>query len=592
MKTKIKNSVKWVVCAALFTVHYPLFTGCSDMLDTDSDLVEFEADNTLDHATDSVYSVLGIVNKMQVIADRTILLGEARADLMVTTDAASDALKRLANFDFSVANKYNVISDYYAVINNCNYFIAHVDTSMVRRGRNVFKPEYAAAKAFRAWTYLQLALNYGEVPLILEPLMTEKDAREAMNQPKANLKDICKTFIDDLAPLADINLPTYGGINGMQSQRFFIPIRVLLGDLCLWSDRYLEAATWYHDFLTDKRDPIQLNVNRSTWPSTTVYTSPSRGYSVSSSDVLTFIPMETSAFDGVVSDLSNIYNSTTKNFYYYEMTYSPALQNLSAAQTYCTEVSVSVSPAVRDTVPAKRDNLRSHLYLGDLRLTSVYDISSYGSDDEFSEYGSNYQRISKLNVDGNRNVTRLNLYRSTMVYLRYAEALNRAGFPQSAMCVLKYGMCQANTSKFVDAVERAQVGSLIYFDPTVYILDNGKTFGDAAYQRYIYGIHSNGSGDAHANKDYVLPQPTLADNAQNRQDTVNYQIPKVEDMIINEMALEGAFEGNRFYDLMRVALRRNDPAYLADPISKRKGSADAELYSRLLNTSNWYLPLD
>ena len=315
MKTKIKNSVKWVVCAALFTVHYPLFTGCSDMLDTDSDLVEFEADNTLDHATDSVYSVLGIVNKMQVIADRTILLGEARADLMVTTDAASDALKRLANFDFSVANKYNAVSDYYAVINNCNYFIAHVDTSMVRRGRNVFKPEYAAAKAFRAWTYLQLALNYGEVPLILEPLMTEKDAREAMNQPKANLKDICKTFIDDLTPLADINLPTYGAINGMQSQRFFIPIRVLLGDLCLWSDRYLEAATWYHEFLTDKRDPIQLNVNRSTWPSTTVYTSPSRGYSVSSSDVLTFIPMETSAFDGVVSDLSNIYNSTTKNFY-------------------------------------------------------------------------------------------------------------------------------------------------------------------------------------------------------------------------------------------------------------------------------------
>ena len=335
-----------------------------------------------------------------------------------------------------------------------------------------------------------------------------------------------------------------------------------------------------------------MSVNRSTWPSTTVYTTPSTGYSVLGSDVLTSIPMETSAFDGVVSDLSNIYNSTDKNFNYYEMTYSPALQKLSAAQTYCTEVSVSVSPAVRDTVPAKRDNLRSNLYLGDLRLTSVYNISAYGSDDEFSEYGSTRQRISKLNVDGNRNVINIYLYRSTMVYLRYAEALNRAGFPQSAMCVLKYGMCQANTSKFVDAVERAQAGALIFFDPTVFILDNGKTFGDAAYQRYIYGIHSNGCGDAHANKDYVLPQPPTA--KATRKDTVDYQIPLVENMIIDEMALEGAFEGNRFYDLMRVALRRNDPAYLADPISKRKGSdsADAELYSRLLDTSNWYLPLN
>ena len=29
-----------------------------------------------------------------------------------------------------------------------------------------------------------------------------------------------------------------------------------------------------------------------------------------------------------------------------------------------------------------------------------------------------------------------------MVYLRYAEALNRAGYPQSAMVILKYGLCQ------------------------------------------------------------------------------------------------------------------------------------------------------
>jgi hypothetical protein len=76
-----------------------------------------------------------------------------------------------------------------------------------------------------------------------------------------------------------------------------------------------------------------------------------------------------------------------------------------------------------------------------------------------------------------------------------------------------------------------------------------------------------------------------------RQDTVNYQMPLVEDMIINEMALEGAFEGYRFYDLMRVALRRGDNAYLADPISLRNGTVDAELREKLMNKENWYLPL-
>ena len=72
---------------------------------------------------------------------------------------------------------------------------------------------------------------------------------------------------------------------------------------------------------------------------------------------------------------------------------------------------------------------------------------------------------------------------------------------------------------------------------------------------------------------------------------MQYQIPLVEDLIINEMALEGAFEGYRYYDLMRVALRRNDPAYLAKPIARRSGTVDAALESFLMDPKNWYLPL-
>jgi hypothetical protein len=53
----------------------------------------------------------------------------------------------------------------------------------------------------------------------------------------------------------------------------------------------------------------------------------------------------------------------------------------------------------------------------------------------------------------------------------------------------------------------------------------------------------------------------------------------------------GAFEGYLFYDLMRVALRRGDNAYLTDPISLRNGTVDAELREKLMNKENWYLPL-
>ena len=82
-----------------------------------------------------------------------------------------------------------------------------------------------------------------------------------------------------------------------------------------------------------------------------------------------------------------------------------------------------------------------------------------------------------------------------------------------------------------------------------------------------------------------------ADSLATRQDTIDYQIPLVEDIIINELALEGSFEGYRFNDLMRVAMRRGDNSYVADRIARRNGTYDAALRARLMERKNWFLPL-
>ena len=569
MITKISKrlliGLSFIICQLSFSV---ALVSCSDMMETSSDLVEFEKDNTLNHTTDSVYSVMGIVNKLQLIADRTVILGETRADLVTATEAASADLKRLSAFELSQDNKYNEVSDYYAVINNCNYYLAHVDTAMQRRGINLFLREYAVVKTYRAWTYLQLAINYGNVPLVTKPLMTEVEAREAMNGPRTGLAEICDYFIKDLTPLVGEELPTYTTHNGMNPQQFFFPMRVVLGDLCLWSGRYEEATRWYHDYLTDEKKPVKMRTSRSTWPNAAELVHPNRNYSATSNDeLLSFIPMEGRVFDGVVSDLPNIYNSTNENYRYFQLMPSTAMRRLSADQTYCFEVASSVRI---DTLFAPKTGLMDNLYAGDLRLCSNYSLSSDGKD-EYSEYNDERQTIKKIWTN------RVPVYRRSMVYLRYAEALNRAGFPQSAMVILKYGVCKDNFEEYVDTTEQAKAGGLIDFDENVFPF------------REALGIHSFGSGDSQVNPYYVLPMPT--DSLATYADTVNYQVPLVEDMIINEMALEGAFEGNRFYDLLRVALRRNDPAYLADPISRRQGEVDDRLRSLLMNPQNWYLPL-
>ena len=562
----MKNN-KLLLLAALVI----LLPSCSDMLETESEYVEFEKDNTLNHPTDSVYSVLGIIGKMQIIADRTVLFGEVRGDLVTPTEAASADLKRLANFEFAEDNKYNAVSDYYAVINNCNYYLAHVDTALQRRGRNLFRAEYAAVKSFRAWTYLQLAMAYGQVPLVTDPVMTEKEAREAMNLNRSGITEICQYFINDLTPYAEVELPRFGDINNFDSQQFFIPMKALLGDLCLWAGMYQEAAKWYHDYLTDKRNPIQINYsNRIVWPSATEFVSPVNGYSTTSNtqEVLSFIPMEERVFDGVVSDLSNIYNSTQENNNYFQITPSQAVYDISAAQTYCLE---NKTATTTDTIYVPKTGLYKEIMAGDLRFYSNYNIVSVSGQDKFSEYGPDNQTFRKITA------RYIPTYRRTMVYLRYAEALNRAGYPQSAFTILKHGICQENILNNVDSLERTAADELIAFDANVFTKETS------------IGIHSFGSGDSQDNAYYTLPMPPT--QLATRQDTINYQIPLVEDYIINEMALEGSFEGYRFNDLMRVALRRNDPAYLADPISLRRGTKNEALRALLMETKNWYLPL-
>ncbi len=566
----ITKSIKkyLLACSACCFITATL-TSCSDILETESNLVEFEKDNTLNHPTDSVYSVLGIVNKMQLIADRVVLLGEMRGDLAEVTDAASADLKRLAAFDFSQPNKYNAVSDYYGVINNCNYYLAHVDTALQRRGRTLFRAEYAAVKAFRAWTYLQLAQAYGQVPLVLQPVMTEQEAQQALTMKHSSLQDICNYFIDDLTPYARVELPEFGTIGDWNSKDFFIPMRALLGDLCLWAGRYEEAARWYHDYLNDEQNPIVLSPHRAFWNSVSEFLRPTNGYTVtSSSEVLSVIPMENRVFDGVVSDLRNIFGSTTENNYYYQLTPSAAMRQLSAAQTYCMEYKTDTRT---DTIYIPTVGLPEDILVGDLRLYANYRMTSVGGQDPYSEYSSLRQTINKIVED------RVITYRRSMVYLRYAEALNRTGLPQSAFAILKYGLCPENVVNYVDSLEQEKAGQLISFDANTFTKET------------TFGIHSLGSGDSEVNAFYVLPLPDHA--LSSREDTVQYQIPLVEDLIINEMALEGAFEGYRYYDLMRVALRRNDPAYLAKPVARRSGTVDATLESLLMDSKNWYLPL-
>ena len=70
-------------------------------------------------------------------------------------------------------------------------------------------------------------------------------------------------------------------------------------------------------------------------------------------------------------------------------------------------------------------------------------------------------------------------------------------------------------------------------------------------------------------------------------------VDPVEDLIMEERAMELAYEGHRWFDLMRIARHRSDPAYLAEKVASKFSDEQKreEVINRLMDMNNWYLPL-
>jgi hypothetical protein len=160
--------------------------------------------------------------------------------------------------------------------------------------------------------------------------------------------------------------------------------------------------------------------------------------------------------------------------------------------------------------------------------------------------------ISKYSLDkGVEFSTDIILSRATDLHLELAEALNRAGDEKTALILLNAGFAGEKT------------------------LPPG-------YLKTAWGTNLGVRGRAY-----------LASRTVPKDLVGNERMDYVEDLIMDERAMELAFEGKRWFDLVRIATRRGTPEYLADKVAaKYSDPAIAEqVRIKLMNPANWYLPL-
>ena len=649
MKKNFIYTVTFLLCGAFF------FSSCEDMLNVESDRVEYEFDDwTLN---DSVYSVLGILKSVQQVGDRQVLLNELRADLLSISEAKAVVdIQELSKSIFNVeSNKYLDVKDYYSIINNCNIYLNRVDTTLEKNNVRLMLPEYVAVKSVRAWTYLQLAINYSQVPYFTKPILTHSAAEDVMNQPMLSRNEIITNLIADILPYenpAAYPMPSWDvdgkilkfgyGENGteVETKQLFVPVRLLLGDLYLWrgaAGDYKKAAQWYYDFITGARtnDDKLKYTDASLSSKYTASGGKSKhlafGEKFAVKDfankispyILTMIPYAKSALEGTVSDLASVFlpqNEVGAS----QVFASPAMVGLSERQIYRYAEGEDLDR------PTLVEYSHSYETKGDLRLLSTTCMQV--TDDELKTEFRNL--VTKFNLEDYGfagfyvpaiGATHIVIARPEHAYLRFAEAvmgMAREGYDgamELAMAVLKEGVKRDyvlyQNPVTEDSVYIDNFGNEIVESTVISFSDSlSFDFTDAAFQNNT-GIHSHGSGDSERNEYFALDDINVARYFGMTKVEGNVEIIDpafeltdehymlyVSELILDEMALELAWEGTRFGDLMRVAMAIGDPDVLAKRVAGRaykntvshrhpEFEYDRDVYNRMKVETNWYLPL-
>lgn len=495
-------------------------TSCEDMLTPD--LTRYTENFS---GRDTVYFYNGILRNVQDMVEQNELLGDLRSDLVATTKYTSDSISNIVKYENKRIDGEDQLLNraaYYKVINQCNFYLAKVDTTAQKNNIKYMKREYAQVLNIRAWAYLQLVQTYGTVPFITKPVDNADTGWEKNPEKWAtadNLLDLLKADLKTANGIEYANgygYPDYGEYQTGNSNfkvntkylRFYSDL--ILGDLYLLHSAnrqdYIEAAKSYYKFLR-RYNNTTYNVtgnfatySRSQLPNGTYQYYPrvdswiGSGLNASSlgNENITIIPSAANnTFGRVLSRNVQIFgfdpssrNSTSSdvnggsvstsgqvtisvNYRSRQVGPSNAYVNLCKAQSYSnTEYASGIA-----------SNITYFTGVGDARMygtAPIVETKEGGRDENENRYIMKSAVPASVDGSGLAHGASFkhfrSIYRVRQVWLRYAEAINRAGFPRLAFAVLRDGIDHQTLPTLTDSIKYINADSTKYH--TVTYLDS------------------------------------------------------------------------------------------------------------------------
>lgn len=561
------NFKKWFV-AILFSS--TSFIACDDFFDVQTDDLLQAEDNNKERET--IYAgLLGLSDLFRSAVEHNVIQAELLGDLMTPTSNAPESAWDVFRYSGTNGNEFASPEPYYRLITNTNEYlhglVAYKKAFPDALSSNIYRGLVSNALNYRIWAYLQLGKLYGGAYYhsysFVDDNGTVPTNWMSFNELIPELIFAIKTGVDGVngfvnfdwkiivAPADDDFDQTWNKVA--------VDGNVMLTELYLWNKDYTNTVITGLNFLTMQKANYKLDVfernDNGAYQWGAIFAANSTFSGDLLKEVITGVAFNYDKHQ--TSKLQYYFSDQAPNVNYFEATMSAYFRYRSMM------VENEDAEVGEDSLVAGWDGARQYSTLMGKEIVK-YSRKALGESKE------PYRHDAPIYV-----------YRAPEVWLMIAEALSGLDESGRSNLNISAGDLMINEGlkpSWVNSAYRPPFNLGIYSSVlNVYPGIRGRIPMKGSYVRH-----------------YIDPA-VYPDSTEDLR-TIRYKREKLvlDSLIGEETALEFAYEGKRWFTLMRIARNNDNPAFLAEQMSKKfVNTGDQEVFKRwLMEPKNWFIKWD